>query len=102
MSLPLHWLEGTGNGHGCLHRLGKAAPLQYEGRHSLHVGCHGAIGDGQVVEALLGRQVGRGMAQQAGHGLALEESIRKLDSVTVDTYIGAQLILLALLLLAQG
>ncbi len=102
MSLPLYWLEGAGNGHGCLHRLGETAITQHKGGHSLHVGGHGAIGNRQVVKALLHRQVGGGVAQQAGHGLALEESIRELNRITVDTDIGAQLILLALLLLAQG
>ena len=42
------------------------------------------------------------MAQQAGHGLALEEAVRQLSLVTVDPDVGAQLVLLALLLLAQG
>ena len=42
------------------------------------------------------------MAQQAGHGLALEEAVGELDRVAIDADVGAQLILLALLLLAQG
>ncbi|MNS25183.1 hypothetical protein D3C72_570750 [compost metagenome] len=100
--LPLHGLEGAGDGHGGLHRLGQAAMVEHEGGHRLHVGGHGAVGNGQIVEALLRRQVGGGMAQQAGHGLALEEAVRQLGLVTVDPDVGAQLVLLALLLLAQG
>ncbi len=42
------------------------------------------------------------MAQQAGHGLALEEAVGELDRVAIDADVGTQLILLALLLLAQG
>ncbi|MNC37302.1 hypothetical protein D3C75_858590 [compost metagenome] len=42
------------------------------------------------------------MAQQAGHGLALEEAVRQLGGIPVDPDVGAQLVLLALLLLAQG
>lgn len=76
--------------------------IQHEGGHRLHVGRHRAIGDRQVVEALLRRQVGGGVAQQAGHGLSLEEAVRQLGLVTVDPDVGAQLVLLGLLLLAQG
>ena len=76
--------------------------VQHEGGHRLHVGRHGAVGNGQIVEALLHRQVGGGVAQQAGHGLALEETVGELDRVAIDADVGTQLILLALLLLAQG
>ena len=42
------------------------------------------------------------MAQQAGHGLALEEAVGELDRVAIDADVGAQLILLALLLAQES